>query len=208
MRRIIDLKQILGVVFIAILFILASFLSTKYSNEISLWLDIGVWGMVVYILLGFIATVVAPISTLPLLPIAASLWGPLITAFLSILSWFAGSLVAFAIARKWGKPIVLRLVDMKKLSLYEKAIGDKHVFWNIVFLRLLIPVDILSYVIGIFSTVGWKTYLVATLIGISPFAFMLSYASKSSIIVQISAFFFVMIMMFIGYRKIKSNHVL
>src|SRR3989344_597224 len=155
-------RELGGIILVAMLFIVVSALSARFSNEISMWLDIGVWGMIIYALFEFVATVIAPVNTLPFLPIAVSLWGPLVTALLSIAGWFVGSLVAFALARKWGRPIVSRLINMRKLSFYEKAVGSKHIFWNIIFLRMAIPVDLLSYALGIFSTVGWRTYAVAT----------------------------------------------
>jgi len=51
-----------------------------------------------------------------------------------------------------------------------------------------IPVDILSYAVGLFTDIHAITYFWATLVGIVPFAFIFSYAGMFPWYLQISAF--------------------
>ena len=184
------------------LFIVAIVLSQYYKDEIAEYLDFGYWGMLIYVLLATSSTVLAPINTLPLIPIATTLWGGFISALLSITAWTLGAIIAFILARKFGKPFIEKHYSLEKISRYEKILGNKYVFWNIVFLRIMIPVDILSYAIGLFTSVKLSTYSLATLIGVSPFAFLLAYSANFPPILQLVVGIILLLTIYIGYRKI------
>jgi len=197
-------KEILGVGVLLMFFIGGAVFSQRFSGEISQYLDFGLVGMATYVAAGIVATVVALVSTIPLIPIASELWGPLTTALLSIFAWGIGSIVAFLIARGYGRPLVARFADMEKVGKYEKALEGKYLFWNIVFLRMAVPVDILSYAIGLFSSVRLSTYALATFIGITPFAFVFSYVSRAPLILQIGAGLFAALAVYLGYGRVKN----
>ncbi len=196
--------DILKLVLLITFFVLAIFVSTTYQEEIVQYLDFGYWGMFIYVSLATISTVVAPINTLPLIPIATALWGGFISALLSITAWTLGAIIAFLLARRFGKPFIERHYDLDKISRYEKLLGDKYIFWNIVALRVMIPVDILSYAIGLFTSVKLSTYTLATLIGVSPFAFLLAYSATFPPILQIGVGALILLAIYLGYRKIKN----
>jgi len=132
-------------------------------------------GAVAYIVLGVVATVVAPLSSLPFLPLVSLLYGWFWAAIFSIISWSIGSLIAFWIARKYGKLIVRRFVSLERVEKIEARIPKEHFFWTIVLLRIIIPVDALSYALGLFSTITTREYMLATIVGITPFAFVWAY---------------------------------
>ena len=199
-----DKTDLIKVLLVVSFFIAAVLLTQYFKDEIAHYLDFGYWGMLIYVLLATSSTVLAPINTLPLIPIATVLWGGLAAALLSITAWTLGAIIAFIIARRWGKPFIERHYNLDKISRYEKLLGDKYVFWNIVALRIIIPVDILSYAIGLFTTVKLSTYSLATLIGVSPFAFLLAYSATFPLILQIGVGTLVLLAIYIGYRKIKN----
>ena len=128
-----------------------------------------------FIALMFFATVVAPFTVLPLVPVMAPLFGPFFTALYAIVGWWLGSMVAFLIARYGGKPILLRVGSLEKIAQYEEQVPPHLTFWSLVLLRMVVPVDILSYVVGFLSRITLLPYALATLIGIIPFAFLFSY---------------------------------
>jgi len=100
------IKAVIPVAIISALFIISAFYSQKYGEEAKIFVERGgVFGMVAYAVIAVIATVAAPISAAPLIPIAANAWGVAVTAALSILGWTIGSLVAFAIGRRYGLPL-------------------------------------------------------------------------------------------------------
>ncbi|MCE9643793.1 VTT domain-containing protein [Candidatus Parcubacteria bacterium] len=196
-------KEIIGIVILAVFFIVGAILSQRFSGEISRYLDFGIWGMAVYVAAGTLSTVIAPVNTVPLIPIAAALWGPFATALLSILAWWLGSLIAFFIARRYGRPLAARFVNMERVGEYEKILPERYVFWNIAFLRMAVPVDILSYAIGLFTSVGFTTYALATLIGVIPFAFVFAYAAQAPLPLQIGAMVLAAGALYTGYRRVK-----
>jgi len=160
--------------------------------------------MLIYFFMTTLAVVVAPISTMPLLPIAATAWGPFLTAIISIFAWFSGSIIAFLLARHIGHPILQKFVDMSRIESIVNKISKKHIFWNITLLRMIIPVDILSYAIGLATKIPFTTYAIASFIGILPMAFLLSYAITFPLwITALTIFIIYLLSYFIAvkYRK-------
>lgn len=137
-------------------------------------------GATIYVVLAVVATVVAPLSALPFLPLVSLLYGWFWAAVYSIVGWSIGAWIAFAIARKWGRPLVERLVSLEQIERLEAKIPTEHLFWHIVLLRVVVPVDALSYALGLFSSVKTSTYVSATVIGVTPFAFVWAYAGSLS----------------------------
>lgn len=170
------IKTFIPIAIIVALFIVSAFYSQKYAEEAEIFVERGgLLGMAAYAMVAIMATVAAPVSAAPLIPIAASAWGVATTALLSIFGWTAGSLIAFAIGRRYGLPLVQKFVSGQKLEKLHKHIPHEKVFWSVVLLRVMIPVDLLSYALGIFGVLDWKRYTLATVIGISPFAFIFAY---------------------------------
>ena len=197
-------KEFVGTAILILLFILSIFVTNNFDPYIVKYLNYGIVGITIYIFFVVLATVVAPISATPLIPIAVALWGPLLTALINIFAWTIGSIITFVIARSLGKPIVARLINMETIQKYELVLGNKYLFWDVVFLRMALPVDILSYVIGLFSTMKMSQYILATLIGVTPFAFILSFASRGSLFFQITTIILVILFVYLGYRKINK----
>ena len=180
------IKAFIPIAIIAALFIVSTFYSQKYGEEAGVFVERGgLLGMIAYVAIAIIATVAAPVSAAPLIPIAANAWGVAITAVLSIFGWTLGSLVAFAIGRRYGLPLTQKFVSVSKLEKIHKHIPQEKVFWAVVLLRIMIPVDLLSYALGIFGVLDWKRYTLATIIGISPFAFIFSYLGTLPISYQL-----------------------
>lgn len=199
-------KEIGIALLVVVLFIGASSVVQEYADFfVHIPFALGVEGMVVYTAITIVAIVVAPVSTLPLLPIAVGLWGSFVAALLSILGWTIGAVVAFFIARRFGKPVIYRLVDLKKVEQFEKMLPEQHIFWSLVFLRMALPVDILSYAAGLFTKIRFSTYFSATALGIAPFAFIFSYAAVLPPHYQLVAGAVGIGALFVGYKKIKNT---
>ena len=196
--------SILGVAVILVLFVFLSFITTSYENEINVLAERGgVFGMSAYVFVTVIAVVVAPISTIPLIPAASGLWGWFIAATLSIIGWTIGAQIAFQLARSFGKPLIEKLISIERLTRFEKRLSKEHMFWTIVFLRIVIPVDILSYAVGLFSNMKGSIYFFATLIGITPFAFVIAYAGTLTVWLQLSVFLAVTLIFISWYASTK-----
>jgi len=55
----------------------------------------------------------------------------------------------------------------------------KRPFWSVVLLRLVVPMDVISYVLGLFTDMTWSSYALATALGLTPSAFILTYIGKT-----------------------------
>ncbi|MDF1614194.1 TVP38/TMEM64 family protein [Desulfurivibrio dismutans] len=176
--KVLNTKEILAAVGVALLFVFSSWLVQNNLEAIARIIGDDGRGMAIYVLVSMVTIVLAPVATIPLIPIAASLWGGFITGLLNIFSWLVGSMIAFGIARVVGVRFVRKVVSLERLEKIERMIPEKGMFGAIVFLRMVIPVDLLSYALGLFSLVRAGLYFWATLIGIIPFAFILAYAGR------------------------------
>ena len=143
--------------------------------------------MFLYILLNILDAVLAPGATLPLIPVAAHVWGPILAALATTAGWTAGSLIAFLIARRWGAPLVRKLTSLQRVQRMRRYIPE-DLFWSIVLVRLVLPMDVISYVLGLFTDIGWSKYAAATAIGLTPSAFVLAYVGKLPNAYEIIAF--------------------
>src|SRR6267143_444317 len=174
---------IVGAVLIA-----AILLVRTHEDSIKTFIDQNPFlGVVLYIVLNIIDAVLAPGATLPLIPVAAHAWGPVAAAIVTTIGWTAGSLIAFLIARRWGYPIVKKLTSMERLRHMERFIPE-DLFWSIVLLRLVLPMDVMSYVLGLLTDIGWPKYAAATAMGLTPSAFILAYLGKLPNAYEIIAF--------------------
>lgn len=190
----------LGILFIVLLFIFASYLAREYEENItSIVSDNSTLGMLYYVIITAVAVVVAPVSTLPLIPIASVAWGWFIAGVLSILGWVLGSQIAFLLARRYGKPLVQKMVSLERLERYEKRLPEKNIFWTVVLLRMVVPVDVLSYAVGLFSEMKSRTYFLATILGVIPFAFIFAYTGTLSIGTQLIVYIEVAALIFLVY---------
>jgi uncharacterized membrane protein YdjX (TVP38/TMEM64 family) len=181
-------KEIIGVTGVILLFVLSSWLVQANMEGIAGVIGDDFRGMAVYLLVSIATIVLAPVATVPLIPIAAGIWGGFVTGLLNIVSWLIGAMIAFGIARVVGIKFVRKMVSLERVEKLEKRIPEEGKFWTIVFLRMVIPVDLLSYALGLFSRVKPGLYFWATLLGITPFAFILAYAGRIPFAWQIMVF--------------------
>lgn len=132
-----------------------------------------------YVILLIIAVVFAPVTIMPVIPLAAAMFGPFITGVLSVIGWTIGSSIAFLISRYLGRPIVERYIQVSRIDdILDRFPSHMH-FWLIVLLRHTIPVDLLSYALGLTKSLGFRTYFFATLVGVSYFSFAFAYAGEA-----------------------------
>jgi uncharacterized membrane protein YdjX (TVP38/TMEM64 family) len=196
------LKTAGGAVVLVLLFVLASVFADKYQTQMQAVVsDDGSLGMGAYVLLTVFAVVAAPVSTLPLLPLASGMWGWVLAGGLSIAGWTIGGQIAFLLARRFGKPFLRKIISLEKLEKYEKRIPEENMFWTVLFLRMAVPVDVLSYALGLFSRMKSVPYFFATLIGVAPFAFIFAYAGTLPFLYQMEALGLALFVMFLMFLK-------
>lgn len=199
-------EEMLSIFLILVFFSLATLFAQQYGyllKELP-YLE-GPFGAFLYVSITVLAVVAAPISTFPLLPVAVSLWGSFLAAVLSIVGWTIGASIAFGLARRYGKPLIRKMVSLEKIQRIEKMIPEENIFMSVVLLRMTLPVDILSYALGLFSGISFRNYFLATLIGVSPFAFFFAYAIELPSVVQFFVVALVLILLASGYARYNKR---
>jgi uncharacterized membrane protein YdjX (TVP38/TMEM64 family) len=184
-----DIKLLITVIVLLGIFIISSYLARKYQDELVQYIDSSniVIELATYLLFTIVATVIAPISNLPLIPILANTWGSFVAGVLTIIGWSVGGLLAFLIAKKYGQPIVSKFASEESLKKIKTILPQRseHAFWSIVLLRIIVPTDVLSYGLGLFTNVKTRTFFFATLIGEIPAAMIFAYTGTWTIKYQI-----------------------
>lgn len=199
-------RETLYISIIAVLFICFSYIGQAFSEELrTIIAASGKWSMLVYTAFLTFEVVFAPVSVLPIIPLAVSLFGSFNAAVLSIIGWAIGSQLAFIIARLWGKKLLARFMDLNKVEKISASIDQKNMFLSLIMLRISFPVDLLSYAVGMFTNMHWFSYLIASIIGVAPFAFLYAYAAIMPIQYQIIGGVLALLALVAGYKKIKRN---
>ncbi len=173
------LSRLLGIYIPALIFLITVWLLVAQADLVSA-LATHVSGMnmlsyAAYVAILTLAVVAMPITVMPLIPVAATLLGPLPTALLSIVGWTLGGGISFLIARHIGRPVIERFVSFEKLDAITDRIPQDARFITIIFLRLTLPVDLVSYALGFSKSIGFWEYIVATFIGVIWFSFAFAY---------------------------------
>ena len=171
-REYVWLALIAGVLLAAVL------LTRAHADSIKGFIDRhAAWGLFLYIVLNILDALIAPGATLPLIPVAVHAWGRVAAALVTTVGWTAGSLIAFLIARRWGYPIVRKMTSMERLRGMKRYIPE-DLFWSIALMRLVLPMDVISYAIGLFTDISWTKYTTATAMGLLPSALVLAWLGK------------------------------
>jgi uncharacterized membrane protein YdjX (TVP38/TMEM64 family) len=168
-------KEMISVFVFLAIFLCISFFSKIFSQELRLLIGFKFpFGLLSYVFLLIVGETLVPVSTLPLLPIATMLWGSFLTAYVTIIAWMVSALIDFALARRYGRPLVNRILGEEETNKIGRSIPEAHLFWSVVFFRLIFPIGLVSYALGLFTSMRWPSYLSSTAIGIAFFTFLLT----------------------------------
>ncbi len=171
-------KTLLMLLVFVVAFVFASFVANKYEyiiNEV-------IHGAGIYAPIGFVVLTalfvvfIIPLDIVFLIPVGVSVWGAIPTALMSITGWIIGAAIAFCVARNFGSSVVRKIVGLKHIEALERRIPKHNLFWFVVLWRMVVSVDMLSYALGLVSTISFRDYVLATAIGVAPFGFFFAYA--------------------------------
>lgn len=179
-RRIVMLT-IVGMLFVGVLWWIRQFIDFTPQGLRSLMAPFGWWGGL--LLSGLIAFIlVVPIAPATIAQVGAGLlYGPWIGFGITLLGDVIGSLIGFAIARKWGRRTFL----YTRLSNEEKTAFDR-LCQQITPLRLIVlrilpgPAYTMVSLAAGCSTLLWWRYLWASLLGVVPSLALLTLAGDLS----------------------------
>ena len=92
------------------------------------------------------------------------------------------------------------------MNYISEILPKKRLFFAVVFLRIAVPVDLLSYMLGLFAVMRFWPYMAATIIGITPFAFVFSYLADFNIWYQVGAFVIGALVIVISFPYMKRRY--
>lgn len=147
-------------------------------EQVGLFLEgLGMLGPVAYIFLRM-AGVVFLLPSLPLDAIAGAVFGPVLGTVYSVLGAGTGGLICFFIARALGREAITQW--LKKDIAFCDLCAERQLVYVIFFTRLLpmISFDMISYGAGL-TRVSLRGFMLATVLGMTPLTFAVSYSGKS-----------------------------
>ena len=124
----------------------------------------GIAAPIAFILLQAAQVVVAPINHYVVGVIGGFLYGPFLGAFLNWLGRVIGHVLAFSIARYFGRSLIEKYVSKKTIEVYDKHVSDKSYILFLMYFLPIFPDDELSYLAG-FSKMKFKPFLLANIFG-------------------------------------------
>lgn len=170
-----QIRTWLGLLLIGVVFGAITFFARQHAAILESFVESQpVLGIFVFLCFGLLDSTIAPGSMFVLIPVAGKVWGPWWASFLTVVGWDWGAFAAFYIANRYGYPLVKRFVSKNQMDFVRHYI-PKNLFSGVIFLRLVFPLDIVSYVMGLFTNMSTRDYLIATTIGVAPSAIFLSY---------------------------------
>ena len=135
----------------------------------------GSWGPLIYIAVIALSVVISQIPGAPLAVVAGALWSPLLAGVYTTIGGFSGAMMAYALGKTVGQPLVKALTG--KTLRFSSEHGDKTLGW-LVFVTRLVPIfsfDLVSYGAGM-AGLSLPAYAGATLFGMVPSTLLLTFA--------------------------------
>ena len=153
------------------------------ENLTSLLRDLGVAGPFALMGLMTLAVVVSPIPSLPLDLAAGATYGPFWGAVYVLIGAELGAIISFLIGRALGRDVLSRW--LKRDITFCEQCSDHHLLGLMIMARL-VPIfsfDIVSYGAGL-TKMSLKAFALATLVGMAPPTFALTYLGSAVVTVQ------------------------
>ena len=145
--------------------------------------DLGMAGPFALIGLMMLAVVVSPIPSLPIDLAAGAAYGPFWGAVFVLIGAELGAIISFLIARVLGRDVINRW--LKQDITFCVQCSDHHLLGLMIVARL-VPIfsfDIVSYGAGL-TKMSLKAFALATLVGMAPPTFALTYLGSAVVTVQ------------------------
>jgi uncharacterized membrane protein YdjX (TVP38/TMEM64 family) len=137
--------------------------------------EFGALGPVVVITLIAFEVVIAPIPGYVIAIASGYAFGALWGTLYSYIGNIIGTTIAFFISRKFGRPLVEKIIKKNQLATYDSFFKEKGkpMLW-LAYLFPVFPADIISFVTGL-SDIRWKDFMIIISIAYLPNMLFLNY---------------------------------
>ncbi|MEF9919386.1 MAG: TVP38/TMEM64 family protein [Eubacterium sp.] len=144
----------------------------QYLNSIedfkNFLLGFGGWTPLIYFLFQIVQVIIAPIPGGTTMLVGGALFGGLWGFVLSLSGILIGSSIAFFIAKKLGRPFILRFISSKWIEKFENIRDSRlNMVLFLIFLFPGFPDDLFCYLAGL-SKMDFKTFILVALLGRTP----------------------------------------
>jgi uncharacterized membrane protein YdjX (TVP38/TMEM64 family) len=139
------------------------------AEQFRSWVEgLGAWGPIAYVLAQAAQVVVVPIPGTLFPSVGALAFGPWPALGLALAGLALGSALVFLLARRWGRPLAVRLAGEERIDRYGAVITARGglLLW-LVFLLPLLPDDAVCLVAGL-STISFRRFMVIATVGRLP----------------------------------------
>ncbi|MAG73354.1 hypothetical protein CL620_03500 [archaeon] len=162
---------VLGIISIMLFYLgtQSSFLQQFTSPEFirNFIISFGVWSYLAYIVL-LLLTVPLPIPSTPVVLGGGIIFGTVVGTILSLLSVVIGASIAFQLVRKFGRPLLEKLVDKHHLEHFEHTFKKrKETAALISYAVPIFPSDMVSLFLGL-TKMKYTTFIVLVILGHIP----------------------------------------
>lgn len=143
----------------------------------------GYFGPFFFILLQVLQVVVTPLSHYTIGALGGYLYGPYLGGILNYIGRVIGHIIAFTLAKKYGRQWILKWVGENTLAKYDRIFSGEtntnkmtiqHLILFLIYFLPLFPDDEISYLVGA-SNMSKKPFVWANLFGHLGGAFSLAY---------------------------------
>jgi uncharacterized membrane protein YdjX (TVP38/TMEM64 family) len=105
----------------------------------------------IVLVLGFsaLSAILAFVSAAVIAPFLATTWGSPLAIFLLWTGWLLGGMLAYAIGRTLGRPVIRQLASPTLLARYEELVSQHAPFGLVLLFQLALPSEVPGYLLGL-----------------------------------------------------------
>jgi len=135
--------------------------SNYYSNIIQRF---GIMGWFAFILLQVFQVVITPFNHYVIGILGGFIFGPIVGGLYNWIGRIIGHTIAFFLARKYGRNLLIKYISENDIQRYNRIIGDRGIVLFLIYFLPFFPDDEISYLVGL-SNMKNKTFLIAVFFG-------------------------------------------
>ncbi|MBP6669614.1 MAG: VTT domain-containing protein [Gemmatimonadales bacterium] len=125
--------------------------------------------MLLVVLFAAVSAMLAFVSTAAIAPFLATTFGTPLAGLLLWSGWLLGGMLAYAIGRTLGRPVIHRLASAAQLTRYEEFVSHRAPFGLVLLFQLALPSEIPGYLLGLVHY-SFPRYLLSLAIAELPWA--------------------------------------
>jgi uncharacterized membrane protein YdjX (TVP38/TMEM64 family) len=143
------------------------------QEAVRAWIEgLGAWGPVAIILLEMIQALLAPIPGQAIEAVSGYLYGPWLGTLYPLIGMAIGSLITFLLARRFGRPLVIRLIGKQSMDRMDDLVRrGGALFFFLIWLLPFAPDDLACVAAGL-TSMPTRQFLILMLVGRLPGVFV------------------------------------